>query len=313
MKKVDVADSLDALLGLEDKKSDSSHISPLRESPHICPPPLDTIKITRLALEKMFILAQEIFHVFETPLEAYCLCIGHEDTIDDILIPRQRVAFTSVHIDPHDLLEIAPLIREKQLNILGWSHSHANFSVFFSGTDDRNQNVLLTETSNYDVLNQMKIKFVYGMTVNVMRDIFGMVSTQYSCNRIEHVQAKIQILDTLPEKLQLGKIKEEIRNEILAKVETSAGRRSKNYHPMDFSDQQSLPKFENQEKSQKIKFDPSNTSESNSISEKSNLSDKDPLIDEFLKGYQPQDFFKETLLSDFLRYLSKKQLLKEKL
>jgi len=303
MKNVEVADSLDALLNEESNKEPTQNDQPTNSNVIVCPPPIDTIKITRLALEKMFILAQEIFHVFDTPLEAYCLCVGHDHIIEDILIPRQRVSFASVHIEPQNLLEIAPIIRKNQLTILGWSHSHANFSVFFSGTDDHNQNVLLTETSNYRILNQMKVKYVYGMTVNVMRDMFGMITTQYSCNRIEHTRAKIQIVNSLPDKQQLSEIREEIHDEILAKVETSQDHPKK--HHIVFEPLHDVVDKSNDQNE-------TNISKTEIKKEEPVLPKQNPLIPEFLQDYQPENFYKETLLSDFLHFLEKKQIIKEK-
>lgn len=210
--KKNVGDSLESLLGVgnDSDEEDSKVVT--------CPPPLTTIKITAVALEKMFILAEEVFRVFEQALEVYCLCVGNNGVIEDILVPRQEVSFASVSIDPEHIMEISEIIRAKKLTILGWSHSHSNFNVFFSGVDDKNQTTLLAETSNFLVIQNVKIKYVYGMTVNIHHHYFGVVSTQYSCGRVEHYKAQFEIVDDLPADWDAEAFRSQIYDEIAEKV-----------------------------------------------------------------------------------------------
>jgi proteasome lid subunit RPN8/RPN11 len=204
MKEPLVADSLENLLGSPSPQDSTESIKEnLVESELLrsCPPPITVIKITKVALEKIYLMAQAVQSIFQRALEVYCLVVAdrhQQDVIGDILIPEQSVTYVSIHIEPENILKLSQRIREEQLTILGWAHSHADFSVFFSGTDDRNQNVILAETANYTVRDQMKLKFAYGMTVNIHRKRYGVVSTQYPCGSIQHKEAEFEIIGDLP-------------------------------------------------------------------------------------------------------------------
>ncbi len=192
-------------------------------------PPIGVIKIRKSALEKIFILAQSVERIFGRPLEVYCICTGEKDVITDILIPKQNITYVSINIEPQHILALAPEIREKNLQVLGWAHSHANFGVFFSGTDDRNQLTLLTDTANYLEIEGVKVKFVYGMTVNTHKNLFGIVSTQYITGKITHVKAEFEIEDDLTDQWN----SEEIENEIFEILRTKAQYHS--YHDYNHS------------------------------------------------------------------------------
>ena len=186
-----------------------------------CPPPIKSIPITRYALQKLFILAEEIVKLFHYPVEVYCLVFGTDSLIEDFIIPKQSSSSAFVHINSRALLELSTEIREKNLIILGWAHSHANMGVFFSGTDDKNQATLLSETSNYMQLDNTQVKYVYGMTVNIRHDYFGVVSTQYPCGRIEHREAKIQITESGLLEWDESTIRSEIGQDLKEKIENS--------------------------------------------------------------------------------------------
>ncbi|UYP47019.1 hypothetical protein NEF87_003304 [Candidatus Lokiarchaeum ossiferum] len=154
---------------------------------------LRQIHISSRALHKMFFMAKEVIRLFNEPLEVYALAVGNSEVIEDILIPRQMCSHTSIHINAKDLLSLMPEIQKQDVNVLGWTHSHANFSVFFSGTDTQNQKTILAETSNFRTLNGSRVKFCYGLTVNIHQDVFGMVSTQFSSGKIYSNQATLEI------------------------------------------------------------------------------------------------------------------------
>jgi len=221
--KIVVADTLTELFGTESKNTPAFSSGSKDEcgiqnenSPPV--PPLSTIMITRSALEKMFILAEQITVIAHRPLEVYSLSIGQMGVISDILIPPQRVTYTSIFIEPLAILGLKPLIQANQWDILGWNHSHADFGVFFSHTDRKNQCIVLSETTNYQVLGETRIKYCYGMTVNLQREVFGMVSTQYPSGKVIHTPAKLNLQEELPSDWDQEKMAAAISQELIQQV-----------------------------------------------------------------------------------------------
>ncbi|MHA1744500.1 MAG: hypothetical protein ACTSWW_00785 [Promethearchaeota archaeon] len=213
-----VGDSLENVLSPPPLSSEESNIPLLPE-----PFPLSIIRITQVALEKLYLLAQEVFEVLHQPLEVYALCFGEDGIISDILIPQQYVSFASIHIHSDNILALIPEIQEKNLPILGWAHSHANFGVFFSGTDDSNQKVILAETANYrEIEDKQRVKYTYGLTVNIHRALYGEVSTQFASGRLEHKKASFSIYGGLPSSWDEKKFRNYIREQIRMKVKTSS-------------------------------------------------------------------------------------------
>ena len=212
-----VSDSLENVLSPQLPFSEESDIPLLPE-----PSPLSIIRISQVALEKLYLLAQEVFEVLHQPLEVYALCLGEDGIISDILIPQQNVSFASIHIHSDNILALIPEIQEKNLPILGWAHSHANFGVFFSGTDDSNQKVILAETANYrETEDKQRVKYTYGITVNIHRALYGEVSTQFASGRIEHKKASFRFYGGLPSSWDEKTFRAYIREQIRMKVKTS--------------------------------------------------------------------------------------------
>lgn len=203
-KKVAVADSLESLFSLplstskeikSANKKETCILKSLTEEQEESLA-IRQISITSRALQKMFFMAKEVIRLFNDSLEVYALVVGTLDVIEDIIIPSQICSHTSIHISPEALLSLMPEIQNQNVTVLGWTHSHANFGVFFSGTDSQNQKTILAETSNYMCLNGSRVKFCYGLTVNVKQDIFAMVSTQFSSGKIYSNQAKLEIISS---------------------------------------------------------------------------------------------------------------------
>ena len=92
--------------------------------------------------------------------------------------------YASINIDLEKMMHARQEIRAQKLNIIGWGHSHADFSVFSSGTDDENHKTLLHETSNYTEINGIRIKYMLAMTVNMKEDVYGVTMTHYPCGTI---------------------------------------------------------------------------------------------------------------------------------
>ena len=208
-----VSDSLEKVLSTQLPTPNGAEISRLPE-----PSPLSIIRITQVALEKLYILAQEVFEVLHQPLEVYALCLGDDGIISDLLIPQQDVSFASIHIHSDNILALIPEIQARDLPILGWAHSHANFSVFFSGTDDSNQKIILAETANYREIDEQRVKYAYGLTINITRSLYGEVSTEFASGRIEQKKASFNIVGGLPASWNEEKYREEIREEIRTKL-----------------------------------------------------------------------------------------------
>ena len=232
-----VSDSLENILSPPSSSVLESEIPPLPE-----PSPLSIIQITQVALEKLYLLAQEVFEVLHQPLEVYALCVGKDDTIEDILIPQQEVSYASVHIHPENIFAMIPEIRARNLPILGWAHSHANFGVFFSGTDDFNQKIILAETSNYCEIEDQRVKFAYGLTVNIRRALYGEVSTQFASGRIEHKKASFSIFGGLPSSWDENMHRQHIREQIRMKVISSSST-----NPLPLSNESDLDQLPQEE------------------------------------------------------------------
>ncbi len=161
-------------------------------------PPLETIYVHPIALSKMFWMAEAVYSVFHEPYEIYALCLGKDRHIYDIIIPNQSVNYASVHIPSTSLVDLKIELLNTPYEVLGWTHSHANFSVFFSGTDNMNQNVILHDTANYTTIQGIQVKYVYGMTVNLNHQVYGVVTTQYPSGEIVHQPARIRVEGTYP-------------------------------------------------------------------------------------------------------------------
>ncbi|MFX1532749.1 MAG: hypothetical protein ACFFDI_00795 [Promethearchaeota archaeon] len=167
-----------------------------------CPAALRVIPITRRAIEKTFILAQRISHLMKSHVEVYCFLLGDkEGVVRDILIPPQEVYHSFVEIPEEALEAVALSVKEIEPNyqILGWAHSHANFSVFSSGTDDQNHRTILNQTLNLKTVNGIELKYAYGITVNEAREVYPVIITQYPCGTVIQRKGVLEIIE--PEEL----------------------------------------------------------------------------------------------------------------
>ncbi len=245
---------------------------------------LNKIIITRSAYNKMVIIAQEVSKLLNQSMEVYALCIGDNGVIEDILIPHQKVSSISIHINASDILSLAPYIRENNLNILGWAHSHGNMSVFFSSTDDNNQITVLNDTSNYTEIDNIRVKYCFGITVNLREELFGIVTTQFPSGNIAHEKAIFQVNCDLPANWNENEIRKEISEELKIKIKKNMYNNDKNNN-YKFTDN-----FDNNDDNTKIK-------------EKNLLSERDHyLIDVFLKRNNISNPKIKKLLISFVRF-----------
>ncbi|MHA1776651.1 MAG: hypothetical protein DRO88_11400 [Promethearchaeia archaeon] len=179
--------------------------------------PLTEIPLTEYALEKMYVMAEEVTNLTENQVEVYALAVGNNHIIEDVLIPRQTVHYAFVNVETDAILQLTSYIRTNHITVLGWTHSHGNLAVFFSGTDYSNQHTILSETSNFRFWNGIQVKYAYGMTVNLQRNRFGIVSTQVFTGKIFHEPADFRILPT-PFDWDEHEIRRKIREELKTKI-----------------------------------------------------------------------------------------------
>jgi hypothetical protein len=244
---------------------------------------LNKIKITRFAYNKMIIIAQEVSKLLNQSMEVYALCIGDEGIIEDILIPPQKVSSISIHINVSDILSLAPYIRANNLNIIGWVHSHGDMSSFFSITDDNNQITVLNDTSNYTEIDKIRVKYCFGMTVNLKEELYGIVTTQFPLGNIVHETAIFEILCKLSADWDENEIRKEISEELKEKIK-------KNINPYNF-----------ERESDDIRKEDSNSSDK--LEEKNLLSHRDRyLIDIFLKRNNISNPKTKRLLIKFVKF-----------
>jgi proteasome lid subunit RPN8/RPN11 len=163
-----------------------------------------TLKISEFAHKKVKTVVKSAFEALNHAVESYWLFLG-DTVIQDIIIPYQHVSHAFVEVDGINILNLKKIIIESNLEILGWGHSHADFGVFFSGTDWRNQNRVFNETSNYVIIKKKKkkkkekvskdiIKYSYGSTFNIHEDIFVQLTWQEPGGSIQHSRAKLEII-----------------------------------------------------------------------------------------------------------------------
>ena len=160
-----------------------------------------TLKISEFAYKKVKTLVKSAFEALNHAVESYWLFLG-DNIIRDIIIPYQHVSYAFVKVDGINILNLKKQIKESNLEILGWGHSHADFGVFFSGTDWRNQELIFNETSNYVIIKRRNhdtvlkniIKYSYGSTFNIHEDNFVQLTWQKPEGQIQHSRANLEII-----------------------------------------------------------------------------------------------------------------------
>ncbi len=199
---------------------------------HLCIPPIREFNIAERALIKLFLMAKAVSEVHKSPYEIYALCIGKDLTIEDIYIPYQNVTYVSIHIDGDMIYHARQEIRAQKFNIIGWAHSHADFSVFSSGTDNENHKTVLHETSNYSEKEGIRLKYMVAMTVNMKENVYGVTLTHYPCGIITQSEASVRVIrdsdDITPEWIYYQYIK--LKNIVKERVKTSGYYRSEYTH-----------------------------------------------------------------------------------
>jgi len=159
------------------------------------------LKISEFAYKKVKKVVKSVFEALNHAVESYWLFLG-DNIIQDIIIPYQHVSHAFVEVDGINILNLKKQIEESNLEILGWGHSHADFGVFFSGTDWRNQELIFNETSNYAIIKRKKddsvskviIKYSYGSTFNIHEENFVQLTWQEPEGQIQHFRVNLEII-----------------------------------------------------------------------------------------------------------------------
>ncbi|MHA1648072.1 MAG: hypothetical protein ACTSVL_10910 [Promethearchaeota archaeon] len=160
-----------------------------------------TLKISEFAFKKVKIVVKSAFKAQNHAVESYWLFLG-DNFIKDIIIPYQHVSHAFVEVDGINILNLKNEIKESNLDILGWGHSHADFGVFFSDTDWRNQERVFNETSNYVIIkrknnkadSEIIIKYSYGSTFNIHEDVFVQLTWQVPGRVIQHSHVNLKVI-----------------------------------------------------------------------------------------------------------------------
>ncbi|MFX0092493.1 MAG: hypothetical protein ACFFBD_12085 [Candidatus Hodarchaeota archaeon] len=205
------------MVGLWDPKKPVRMI----KRPVTCPVALRSIEIRSRALEKIFVMTNEASSLLPgTSLEVYCFLIGSKKGyVEDILIPPQIVQPTAIEISGTGLIEVSDQVaRLEDKAILGWAHSHGDMPVFSSQIDDINHETVLNDTFNIKVIDGYELKYIYSITVNLKREIFPLVITQYPCGGLITRKGVIDLID---EKSLSQKVKDKVSEEVRQKVSIS--------------------------------------------------------------------------------------------
>jgi hypothetical protein len=186
---------------------------------------LFTLKITDYAFDRAMYIVQTAFEIAKNPVESYWFYVGKDDRpnlIEDVIVPHQSISHAFVSVSISEILEMQPEIRKQlrvhQWRVLGWGHSHADFGVFFSGTDWINQSRIFHETMNYARIEDEQkqiLKYSYGTTFNIHKNLYGNISFQRIGKNIEHAGVVIKVVPN-SEQMKLDKIsfKQELNSKL---------------------------------------------------------------------------------------------------
>jgi len=116
------------------------------------------IRISPKAKEKALLLGPEVEKIGESAYEWYGFLLGNiEDSqhiIREIILAQdQDVSGGHVQVEGVNVARANQEVKEinkvrgKNYQIIGWTHNHANFSTFHSGTDDNNHLAVLNSVS----------------------------------------------------------------------------------------------------------------------------------------------------------------------
>ncbi len=170
-----------------------------------CPPKISKVFVTTKAFQDMILMtkaaneiSREIWGEKSPDMEIFCYVLTDSNQITkenpgritEIYIPKHRASETAVYVSKDSIIEVQNYIKQNNKIILGWAHSHGHFEVYSSKTDDSNHMTLLNDTSNYVDHCDIKVKYVYGITVVESGEKLGIILTQYSCGHIGRSEDK---------------------------------------------------------------------------------------------------------------------------
>lgn len=219
------------LNSLSDLVNNATPIIKIEES-HVGEDFIKHLRITNYALEKIFLLSKIVAELYGN-YEVYCLMIGDNYIVKDILIPRQEISCATVYVSGEAIMDISSKIKDSKYHVLGWSHSHAIMSVFYSGIDVRNQINIFNETSNYvnisDGQSVDRLKYCYGMTINLKRETYCVVSTKKESALRKTIVVPIEVISS--DNINIDVIRNDIMKNIRDKISTPYSYKNYNRNP----------------------------------------------------------------------------------
>jgi hypothetical protein len=183
---------------------------------------LTVLEINENAFAKVMLVIETAFEIAKSAVESYWFYVGSEDhpnRVEEIIVPSQSISHAFVSVSITDIIEIQPFLKAElethKWRILGWGHSHADFGVFFSGTDWQNQTRIFHETMNYARVSDEEkklIKFSYGTTFNIHKKLYGNLTFQRPRGELQHTELSFKIISNSSEtKMDETFFKEELK------------------------------------------------------------------------------------------------------
>ncbi|OYT32844.1 hypothetical protein B6U93_00390 [Candidatus Woesearchaeota archaeon ex4484_78] len=115
------------------------------------------IQIQEDVLESFFLIARKMEH-----LEFFCFMYGepeNPEVVTQIEMPRQYVNSVHVTADKETTQQLLHQKVQEDKKLLGWCHSHGNFSVFHSSDDSEESKLLLENyVQTHSILEKREIK-----------------------------------------------------------------------------------------------------------------------------------------------------------
>jgi len=214
------------------------------KSTEACPASMSQVFMTKQSLERLFIQTEEVVNMHLEKhgyLETMAFLVSDRDdnVINHTIVPYHVMhrGYCEIPVDTEqtklkELIKNINRDREKKYRVIGWGHSHPDFNAFSSGTDDNEHRTVLSQAGVYDKIDEecpscgtivvhRSIRYAVGLTVNLNRDIYAVVITNYNCGRVEECSnARVKVVD--PDTILTNEWIKETREEIRKKIEERA-------------------------------------------------------------------------------------------
>ena len=167
------------------------------------PGKIEQVPITGKAFDEIIMMTHAVNEISKdrwgpdsAKLEVYCYVLGEKQAITptspqmitDIYIPYHTASETNVTVAEEGIIEVREYIEQYNKVVLGWAHSHGHYEVYSSQTDEINHLTMLYDTANYLSIQDFRLKYIYGITVNDKSERIGVILTQFPCNHIQRAE-----------------------------------------------------------------------------------------------------------------------------